>query len=367
MTGVYVHIPFCKSKCFYCDFLSFACDNQERPDGGLPYKYIHALTNEINQTILPPVDTIFIGGGTPTMLPVNLLSILLENIRAANCRPYKTKIEFTIEANPESLDEEKLKVMRFYGVNRLSIGLQSTDNFLLKTIDRTHTFDDFLEKYILAKKYFNNINIDLIYGLPHQDINIWIQTLKTVIDLQPAHISCYGLTIEENNPLYNALPGDEPDRAMYAKAIETLGIAGYTHYEISNFAKPNFMCLHNINCWECREYKGFGLGTHSFINNKRFNNTCDINEYIKGDFSPKNCILLSKEESISEAVILGLRLIKGIEFSDFYKRYGVNPQEKYKSKLEKLADSGLINYTTKKISLTYKGIDLSNLVFGEFL
>ena len=353
MIGLYIHIPFCKSKCVYCDFLSFSHVGYE--------KYVHALINEINQTILPPVDTIFIGGGTPSMLPGNFLSCLLDKLRI-----FKIK-EFTIESNPDSLDKEKLKIMRSYGVNRLSIGLQSTDDFLLKTIGRTHTFNNFLEKYTLAKKYFNNINIDLIYGLPHQSIDIWIQTLKTVIDLQPAHISCYGLTIEDTNPLLDTLPSDELDRVMYAKAIEMLKSSGYIHYEISNFSKPDFLCLHNINCWKRHEYKGFGLGSHSFIDNTRFNNTCDIDEYIKGDFSPKNCIELSKEDSISEAVILGLRLIDGIEFSHFYKKYGVNLKKIYKNKLEKLADSELINYTDKKISLTHNGINLSNLVFGEFI
>lgn len=278
--GLYIHIPFCKSKCYYCDFISY--QNKEE----LLDDYINALIKEIKYSKLEKynIKTIYIGGGTPSILESKHIWEILKNIK-----PYIEKnAEITIEVNPGTINEKKLEEYIKFGINRISIGLQSTDNNLLKQIGRIHNLEEFLKTYKIAKKVgFNNINVDLILGLPNQTLEILKNSISNIIELQPEHISIYSLILEEGTKLYDMVNkqeirmiDEELERLMYWEAKKMLEANGYIHYEISNFAKDNFQSKHNLDCWNQKEYIGIGVAAHSYIENTRKSNTASIENYI---------------------------------------------------------------------------------------
>ena len=375
-SGIYIHIPFCLSKCYYCDFLSFANSSDS-----LKKDYYSALCKEIElsskEFINLSIDTIYIGGGTPTILPPFWLNGILNTIR----RHFKVlpKAEITVETNP-SANSKSITGLNIGRVNRISFGLQSTCNEKLSSLNRIHTMENFLKNFHSARKsHIDNINVDLMFALPNQDLNQWRETLETVINLSPEHISAYSLTPAEGTPLYDdiktghvLLPDDSIDRDMYHLACQMLKEEGYNHYELSNFAKPNYESKHNINCWKRKQYLGFGLGAHSFFNSYRWNNTKNMQRYLDillHDNQPPHKVReetqkLSQSEAMSETMILGLRLTQGVSIQDFKKAFGILPTEKYN--IDTLVADGLLKIDSEYISLTTRGLDLANQVFMTF-
>lgn len=366
--GVYVHIPFCKRKCYYCDFISF-CEKDE-----LQEKYINTVIQEIedffNLNKNVKIKTIYIGGGTPSFIDGKYIEKIMNTFNKEGV------VEATIEVNPGSASLEKLKKYKEYGINRLSIGLQSTEDRLLKKIGRIHNYNDFLATYNLAREVgFDNINVDLMIGLPGQTIEDVKSSLNKVINLNPSHISVYSLIVEENTIIYNlieqnkiVLPDEELERNMYWYVKNYLELGGYEHYEISNFAKNEKKSLHNLDCWNQKEYVGFGVSAHSYLNRKRFCNIGVLEEYIK-DFKNTKEVqeVQSFYETKQEYMLLGLRKIKGVCISDFKNKFGENPIFLFKNELNKLIEEGLLEITTNNIKLTNKGLNFANLVWEEFV
>lgn len=366
--GVYVHIPFCKRKCYYCDFISF-CEKDE-----LQEKYINTVIQEIedffNLNKNVKIKTIYIGGGTPSFIDGKYIEKIMNTFNKEGV------VEATIEVNPGSASLEKLKKYKECGINRLSIGLQSTEDRLLKKIGRIHNYNDFLATYNLAREVgFDNINVDLMIGLPGQTIEDVKSSLNKVINLNPSHISVYSLIVEENTIIYNlieqnkiVLPDEELERNMYWYVKNYLELGGYEHYEISNFAKNEKKSLHNLDCWNQKEYVGFGVSAHSYLNRKRFCNIGVLEEYIK-DFKNTKEVqeVQSFYETKQEYMLLGLRKIKGVCISDFKNKFGENPIFLFKNELNKLIEEGLLEITTNNIKLTNKGLNFANLVWEEFV
>lgn len=366
--GVYVHIPFCKRKCYYCDFISF-CEKDE-----LQEKYINTVIQEIedffNLNKNVKIKTIYIGGGTPSFIDGKYIEKIMNTFNKEGV------VEATIEVNPGSASLEKLKKYKECGINRLSIGLQSTEDRLLKKIGRIHNYNDFLATYNLAREVgFDNINVDLMIGLPGQTIEDVKSSLNKVINLNPSHISVYSLIVEENTIIYNlieqnkiVLPDEELERNMYWYMKNYLELGGYEHYEISNFAKNEKKSLHNLDCWNQKEYVGFGVSAHSYLNRKRFCNIGVLEEYIK-DFKNTKEVqeVQSFYETKQEYMLLGLRKIKGVCISDFKNKFGENPIFLFKNELNKLIEEGLLEITTNNIKLTNKGLNFANLVWEEFV
>ena len=382
--GIYIHIPFCKQKCYYCDFVSFS--NKEE----YIEKYVEILKREIDSYDLSNynITTIYIGGGTPSRIPSEKIQEILEKIKQ-KILENQTKwedIEITIELNPGTVDEEKIKKYKEIGINRLSIGLQSTNNKLLKEIGRIHTFEDFKNTYNLVKKVgFENINVDLMIGLPNQTISDVKDSLNEIIKLNPTHVSVYSLIVEENTKMEKLinnkelqLPDEELERQMYWYVKNTLELNGYNHYEISNFAKKGKESKHNLNCWEQKEYIGLGLAAYSYLNGVRYGNTSNIEEYINvQDFYNRSELeesgirivdeVQSLEDKRKEYMLLGLRKIDGVSIQKFKEKFVENPIFLFRKELEKLVNEELLEIDGDVIKLTNKGIDLANLVWEEFV
>ena len=377
--GIYVHRPFCKQKCYYCDFISYANSDKKVEE------YIEALKKEIKEESKNInkeeyiINTIYIGGGTPSFIEEKYISEIVYEIKE-NYNVEK-EAEITIEVNPGTVNEEKLKEYKNIGINRLSIGLQSTKNELLKEIGRIHTYEEFLNCYTLARKVeFKNINVDLMLGLPNQTLENVEESLKEVIKLQPQHISFYSLIIEEDTPIEKMigqekinLPDEELERKMYWNAKKILEENNYIHYEISNFAKKGYESKHNLNCWDQKEYLGFGVAAHSYFENKRYCNTNCIEEYCKNindENINKNrtiCEIQTEEEKKKEYMLLGLRKIEGIDIQEFKNIFIENPIYKFHKELEKLVNEDLVEIDLNQIKLTNKGLDFANLVWEEFV
>ena len=388
--GLYIHIPFCVEKCKYCDFLSFPAMGKE-----YHLEYIKSLIKEIeyygrlyhNKYL---VDTVFIGGGTPSLLDAALIAEVMTAVRA-NFN-IKGNPEVTIESNPKTLTESKLNTYLESTINRLSIGAQSLDNGLLKTMGRIHSGDDFLENYKLARKCgFTNINIDFMFSIPGQTIDLWRKSLNAVLTLEPEHISFYSLQLEEGTPFFQMFMDgefveicDETDREMYYLALKTLKEMGYTHYEISNAAKDGFECKHNLKYWSLAEYLGLGLGAHSYMDGVRFSNLRALDSYIevgrqKGNGSNETMNSISnspfvdwihrntKQDDISEYIFTGLRKMQGIDLSDFNHRFGRGIDSIYGKEIQKLINDKLVEIVDGNLRLTAKGIDISNKVLAEFV
>ncbi len=382
--GIYVHIPFCIRKCYYCDFVSFT--NQEENIE----KYIEAVIKEIESYELEEynVTTIYIGGGTPSSIESRYIEKILHKIKEKiiNNETKFNDIEITIEINPGTIDRKKLQDYEEMGINRLSIGLQSTNNEILKNIGRIHTYEEFLEGYILARSIgFDNINVDLMIGLPNQTIEKIKDSVEKVINLEPEHISVYSLIVEEGTKIENllnmnkiTLPEEELERNMYWYVKNKLELNGYIHYEISNFAKENKQSKHNVNCWEQKEYIGIGTAAYSYLNNIRYGNTSNIQKYIETqDFKSKKELEKNKiriidevqtlEDKKKEYMLLSLRKIEGVSIKKFKEKYVENPIFLYRKQLEKLVNENLLTIDGDNIKLTNKGLDLANLVWEEFV
>ena len=354
MKSLYIHIPFCKQKCLYCDFNSYS--NADK----LINDYVIALKNEIQSYSFNAYKTIYFGGGTPSYIDEKSIIDIL------NCVDYKKAEEITIEVNPGTVTKEKLRSYIENGINRLSIGLQATQDNILKEIGRIHTLEDFEKTYIMAREVgFKNISVDLMFGLPNQALKDVEESLDFIIKINPEHVSCYSLILHEN--IFNNLPEDEEEREMYYLIINKLKEAGYEHYEISNFAKPGYESKHNLVYWNQGEYVGVGAGASSYIDNKRYTNVTNINKYITnyGDRIIEE--IQSADDKEREYIILKLRLIDGINIEEMNEKFNINVCEKYKEQIEKMKKLELLEYNDKKIRLTKKGLDLANVVWQEFL
>ena len=371
--GVYVHIPFCKKKCDYCDFISY-CNKDN-----LIEDYVQAVKAEIqSQNIKPEITTIYLGGGTPSYIDSKYIIEILEKIKEKNV---SSNAEITIEVNPGTVTKEKLEDYIKSGINRISIGLQTTNDELLKQIGRIHNFTQFLETYKLAKKVgFKNINVDLMLGLPNQRIKDLKESLEQIIKLKPKHISVYSLIVEDGTPIANKiekgemqLPDEELERNMYWFVKNTLELNGFIHYEISNFAKKGYEAKHNLNCWNQKEYIGIGASAHSYRDITRYSNTENIEEYIEnvnnGNFNRNKIIheVQKEDDAKKEFMLLGLRKIKGVDINLFKNKFGDNPIYLFRNELKKLTDERLLIIDDNNIRLTNKGLDLANLVWEEFI
>lgn len=371
--GIYIHIPFCKSKCYYCDFISYAnkCNKIE--------EYIDQLIKQIDEYNFKKynVTTIYIGGGTPSFIDEKFIQKILEKTRKSidgNETKFEN-IEITIEINPGTINKNKLEIYKKAGINRVSMGLQTTNNNLLKQIGRIHTFEQFLKGYKQVKQAgFENINIDLMIGLPNQTIKDLKTSIDEVLKLDPSHISVYSLIVEDGTKLQKMiedkileLPDEELERQMYWYVKNKLELNGYNHYEISNFAKENKESKHNLNCWEQKEYIGLGISAHSYLNGVRFSNSgYDENE--KWDYKNKNIEEEQTEDEMKkEYMLLGLRKIEGVSIQKFKEKFMDNPIYIYKKELEKLINQDLIMIDGDWIKLTRKGIDFANMVWEEFV
>ncbi|QQY80458.1 oxygen-independent coproporphyrinogen-3 oxidase [Keratinibaculum paraultunense] len=373
--GIYIHIPFCISKCYYCDFISYTKSNEEVT------KYIDFLLMEMElyKDILKNynIKTLFIGGGTPSCIDeryiFKILDYIYKNYNASNIE------EITIEANPGTLNKPKLKSYKSMGINRISLGVQSLDDRLLKKIGRIHTEMDFYKNYELIRDLgFNNINVDLIFGLPDQTIYQCEKTLKDMIKLGVEHISYYSLILEDDTLLKKwyedgkiDMPSEDKERYMYHRGIELLRDNGYEHYEISNFSKKGYRCKHNLIYWRLMPYIGLGLAAHSNLYGKRFWNYDNFKNYYKQLKNHKFPIegeeTISRDMEIFEYLMMGLRLTDGIDKNEFYQRFNISVDEIYGNVFKKHEKGGLIYMDDRFIRFTSLGLDLSNIVYVDLL
>lgn len=367
---LYVHIPFCVQKCLYCDFLSWrdSRENQAR--------YVQALCREIRACrgrYPQRISSLFFGGGTPSVLEPGQMVDIMEAL--AEVFSFEADSEMSLEANPGTVNLEKLREYCNMGLNRISFGLQSAHNGELKALGRIHTWEEFLESYDLARQAgFGNINVDLMSGIPGQTLDSWQKTLSRVSELAPEHISAYSLIVEEGTPFAQRrlnLPNEEEERQMYEVTAKMLGNRGYRQYEISNYALPEKECAHNMGYWKRDDYLGFGLGAASLFENQRWNNTDSMEEYLEKSAHPEEIQVcretLSVREQMEEIMFLGLRMTKGIEIKQFQEEFGISVEEVYGDALRRLEGLGLLQADRGRIYLTRKGISLSNQVFVEFL
>jgi len=372
--GLYIHIPFCKQKCFYCDFNSYAGLDR------LHSKYVDALIMEMEKFCqdgeVRKVSSIYFGGGTPTTLEEALFEKILKSCH--KCFEIDDSCEITIEANPETLTFAQLKNLRNLGINRLSLGFQSLDTRLLPVLGRRHTAQKALQSFDLAKLAgFKNINLDLMYGIPGQDIISWDSTLKNALRLKPQHISIYALTLDPNTHIARRITkkelppvNDDLQAELFNYACEVLRICDYTHYEISNFTRPGYECHHNILYWKNGNYLGLGAGAHSHFTDIRYSNVKAPKIYIekismKGSARDKEEKLTGKQ-ILSETVFLGLRMMEGIDLRSLDQQFNLSFSELYASEIEELKSSGLVE-GQEQLKLTPKGVLLSNEVFSKFV
>lgn len=360
--GIYIHIPFCVRKCSYCDFLSGPADKNTQK------KYVERLLEEMEACakLLESrrIKTVFFGGGTPSILEGEEIVRVMDRLRMLG--NLSENAEITIEANPGTVTREKLMLWKAAGVNRISFGLQSADNEELKRLGRIHTWEEFLENYHLARECgFHNVNVDLMSALPGQSVDTWRNTMERVAALEPEHISAYSLIIEEGTPFFDVydkhpelLPGEEDEREMYYETKAFLASKGYERYEISNYAKPGYECRHNLSYWERADYLGLGLGAASLLGNVRKSNQTDLKEYLKGNFQGEE-ELLSSQAAMEEYFFLGLRKMKGVDWTPY--------KEQYEKTVKELVKKGLLEEEGDIIRLTELGIDVSNYVLAEFL
>ena len=367
---LYVHIPFCVRKCQYCDFLSGPSDEETKD------RYIEALLKEIRaaeHTEDYEIVSVFIGGGTPSALKAEAIASIMRTLREKFL--FCEDAEVTIEANPGTVDLEKLTIYRNVGINRLSLGLQSTDAEELKLLGRIQSYEEFLKSYEWAREAgFSNINIDLMFAIPGQTGEAWRQHLYQVAELNPEHISAYSLIIEEGTPFAEQnldLPDEDTEYQMYEDTAEILERYGYRQYEISNYAKQGYMCRHNAGYWQRLEYLGFGLGASSLYGGMRFSNTHQMQEYLTDSRKPeqirKDVTVLSRNEQIEEFMFLGLRMTEGISEKKFEENFNVRLMDIYGDILQKYEETGFMEHIETKWRLTRKGIHVSNHILADFL
>ena len=367
---LYIHIPFCVQKCQYCDFLSGPSDQETRD------RYIKALRAEIQAVQgveAYEIVSVFIGGGTPSVLKAEAIASIMRTLQEQFF--FCEDAEVTIEANPGTVDLEKLTIYRNVGINRLSLGLPSTDAEELKLLGRIHSYEEFLKSYEWAREAgFSNINIDLMFAIPGQTGEAWRQHLYQVAELNPEHISAYSLIIEEGTPFAEQnldLPDEDTEYQMYEDTAEILERYGYRQYEISNYAKQGYMCRHNAGYWQRREYLGFGLGASSLYRGMRFSNTRRMQEYLKESRNPdqirKDVTVLSRNERIEEFMFLGFRMTEGISEKKFEENFDVRLMDVYGDILQKYEETGFVEHIETKWRLTRKGIHVSNHILADFL
>lgn len=372
--SVYIHTPFCKHKCYYCDFASFA------ESESLISEYYKSLKKEIilrkEEINSRKISTVYFGGGTPSYVESKYITDILFTLK--NEFNIDKDAEMTIELNPESVTKEKLFDYKNAGFNRISMGLQSAHNETLKTIGRIHTFEQFTSAYELCKNVgYKNINVDLMFSLPKENLIHFIDSLEEVLALNPTHISTYSLILEKNTMLYNYYKennieiDDDLDRRMYHYCVNKLKEYDYCHYEISNFAKKGYESRHNLNCWDFIDYIGFGSCASGFIKDERQTNKSNIKEYIN---DLNNNILpieekfkLNKRDLMGEYIMVGLRKTEGININDFNKRFDSDFFKEYKDTVSTLSLDGLIETKENKLFLTQKGLDFANRVMIEFI
>ncbi len=412
---LYIHTPFCVKKCAYCDFLSFPADEQTQEE------YVNALLSEIawygRQMSGYELATVYIGGGTPTWLRTELMLAVLDAV--GNSFLVQRDAEVSMECNPGTVTGAKLQSYRSAGVNRLSIGLQSTEDAELKLLGRMHTYEQFIKTYEMARNAgFGNISVDLISGLPHQTLEVFSGSLQRVVRLRPEHVSVYALMIEKGTPFYDeykfdavrqqgglpteALPSEDDAYRMYKMAQYMLEEAGYRQYEISNFAKKGYECRHNIGYWTRADYLGLGLGAASLIDNVRYTNTRDLYRYISGADAIKSVPLsafqkegqngeeavhpasaasqqgiatnlhdeaepVARKAQMEEFMFLGLRMNDGVARADFERCFGMQIEAVYRRVMDELKAQGLLAAAEGRIALTDRGMDLSNYAMSKFL
>ena len=399
---LYIHYPFCAKKCYYCDFLSAPASKESRA------LYMDALKQELKCMAGiyrgKQLNTIFIGGGTPSLMAPKVLESLMDEVRKGFC--LSDNCEITIEANPGTLNRDFVRAMKVSGINRLSLGLQSAADDELEYLGRIHKFKDFCDSFYMAREAgIENINVDLMSALPGQTLKSWEQTLKQVADRGPEHISAYSLIIEEGTPFYELygentrknsfgardglgvpgravlpLPDEDTERRMYMETRTILADYGYERYEISNYARPGFECRHNTGYWRREEYLGVGLGASGFMDGKRFDNPRDFKTYlsywsngeqIREAFPGcyENIQVLDREEAMAEFMFLGLRLSAGVCDCDFRHSFGESFMDVYGDIIDRHCREGLLHYIeeTKQLYLTGRGVDISNYVLCDFL
>lgn len=358
--SVYIHIPFCKSKCHYCSFISF---NKLH----LKEHYLTSLSKEIKHNYKNEIlKTLYFGGGTPSVLSAKEFQLLLNHFKINN------KTEITTELNPNDCNFQYLKELKEIGINRISLGCQTFDNKILKQINRRHNAQQVINAIENAKAAgFKNISLDFIYGLPEQTPEMFYTDLKQALTLGIQHISLYGLKLEEGSYFYNHqpknLPDDDTQADMYLGAIKLLSNRGFEHYEVSNFSLPDFNSQHNLTYWNNEEYYGFGVAAHGYINGIRYGNKITIETYIENPLEHLETKILSAQEKLEEEIFLGFRRMKGIDINQINTKYGINFIEKYGKILNKYENLNLLVKTSDGYKLTPNGILVSNVILADFL
>lgn len=377
LTGLYIHVPFCLKKCKYCDFISYPYRQEDVS------AYLEGLMREMEiRASSPPVqgrkiNTVYIGGGTPTCLP----AAYLEKIVQSCFKYFNTEdgAEITVEANPGTVNDYLLSCLINLGVNRLSLGVQSCREDELLLLGRIHSFRQAEESFLLAREAgFKNIGVDLIFGIPGQSTESWLMCLESILSLEPEHISAYGLQIEVGTPLYRDVRrgeikpcGEEEELEMFEQATRVLTGHGFEHYEISNYALPGKRCRHNLIYWHNQEYLGLGPAAHSYLEGFRYANEKELDAYLKalnrGDLPVALKEEIDRETEMAETVFLGLRLIEGLDLDRFYRRFGCSLQDIYSEQLSRLIEYGLVEIKENHLRLTRRGLPVANQVFMEFL
>ncbi|MGN1115233.1 MAG: radical SAM family heme chaperone HemW [Candidatus Ornithomonoglobus sp.] len=367
MKGLYIHIPFCVRKCEYCDFVSFP-GQEERFE-----EYIDALIAEMAEYRSAAVDTVFIGGGTPSVLPPQLIAKL--------CRAVKDNFniardyEWTAEANPGTLTDGKIQAMLDGGINRISLGVQSFNDMELRAAGRIHTAQTAYDTVLkLNKEGFKNISIDLMESLPYQTAESFKRSLEAAVSLPVKHISVYSLIIEDGTPIKEkydkgiyAMPDEDNDRELYHYTKTFLSEHGFNRYEISNYAMQGFESRHNLKYWDCDEYIGIGAAAASYLDGVRYSNTCDLSEYIAGNYRSGEREILTREDMTGEFMMLGLRKAEGVSAAEFKRRFGCAIESIYGSQIQKFIKLGVMEYSNGCYRLTERGLDVSNTVMCEFV
>ncbi|MGG3506628.1 radical SAM family heme chaperone HemW [Paenibacillus lautus] len=373
--AVYIHIPFCTNKCFYCDFNSYVLKDQPVMD------YLRALDKEMELTVQANspgrIKSIFVGGGTPTVLKPNEMEYFLQSVKR-HFPEWSDDIEFSMEANPGTTDLEKLSVMREGGVNRISFGVQAFQNSLLTGIGRIHDTDDVYRSLENARRAgFENMSIDLMFGLPNQTLDMLAESVDKALELGLPHYSIYSLKVEENTLFHTMyqrnqlpLPDEEDELNMYLLLMERMQAAGYKQYEISNFAKPGFESRHNMTYWRNEDYYGLGAGAHGYVGRQRHVNIKGVNPYNEAanqGLPRLESFEVSREEAMEDFLMVGLRVLDGVSRSRFRQQFGTSMEEVFAGPLNKMVSAGLLDSTEDGYKLSSKGILFGNDVFAEFI
>ncbi|NLY00437.1 MAG: radical SAM family heme chaperone HemW [Rhodopirellula sp.] len=367
--GLYMHVPFCVSKCAYCDFASYASREVDIP------RYVDAVVREIARrgelAGHPRADTVFLGGGTPSLLDEFQVTRILDALFGAF--PVEEGAEITCECNPGTLTTAFVQALGKAGVNRLSLGAQAAQSRLLRLIGRVHDWEEVIASVEIARQAgFDNLNLDLMFGLPSQTAADFQETLSAAMTLRPTHVACYGLIVEEGTPICRdiavgklVLPEEEVEREMYELARQTLAEHGFHQYEISNFAREGYACRHNLGCWTRVPYLGFGCAAHSFFDECRTMNPSELDAYLAGE-EPKT-ERVSEEEARFESMMLGLRMTRGVKDEDFARMHGMGIREAFGEKLDQPIGGGLLEWHEGALRLTRLGMDLQNSVLVDLM